>query len=654
MTEPVGRWKRGLARGLALLAFATVPAGLCQLTAKSPRHRHLHVEAFRYGKEPSVIRCNRGDWLHLSFSTRDTGHSFFLEEFDVDAKIMPGQGKVLLFRTRRPETPPKSVSEVVIHAEHPGWLRYLVSKSQFRCHVWCGPMHAFEHGNLLIGPNTLLWAAYGLLAGIPLVGLMGLRSSLRSDSAATVPVSRTDGWNLFEHLPWMKRVVKWRGLQFSLMLVTMTVLYFVVLTALFGTKVAGRNFGVMATWVVWLFLLTAVLVPLGGRIWCLACPLPMFGDLLQRRAATGVRTGSTRGYNSRFFGWNLPWPKRLANDWPRTVVFLTMGTFSTALVVVPRYSGWIIVSLVLLATLMAMIWELRAFCRYLCPVTAFVGLYGKLGMLALRADRLSVCKRCRSRACLKGSDKGWACPFGLCVAQIKENTDCGMCTECIKTCPYDNVSLRVRPFAHEMPIRSGGEARLAMGMLVLAAAYCLVHLGHWPALRDCVNIFDKGNWGLFLTFAALLWFTALVVMPATIFALALAGKRLARLMQPTRSVARACCGALVPLGLMLWIAFVVPMILVNFTFVLQSVSDPFGLNWNLFGMANTPWHQIWPRAIPWIQAGCLLVGLDYSLRSAWRIWLQLTGKPHAALLGMMPISGFLVVFSGCFVWFFAN
>ncbi|MFH1923073.1 MAG: hypothetical protein ABIP48_24690 [Planctomycetota bacterium] len=654
MTQETTGWRFRVWLGLVLLAFAVVPGVLCQFLAKSPEHRTIHVDSFRYGKEPWVIRCNRGDWLHLTFDTRDTGHSFFLEEFDLDVKITPGSRNVAVFLTSDPGAPPKLTRELVLKAEHPGWLRYLVSKSQYRCHVYCGPMHAFEQGNLIIEPNTLFFASLGLLVGIPVVGLIRLRKTLRQDSAPLPLVSPMDGWEVFSRLPWLKRWMKRRSFQLACTAVPMVLLYVAILTTLFGTHMPGRNLGVMLMWVVWLFLLTAVLTPLGGRIWCLACPLPVPGEILQRRAVTGVRSGSTCGYRNRFFGLNRAWPTWLRNDWPRTVGFLILGTFSTVLVATPRLSGWLICALLVLAAGMALVWELRAFCRYLCPVSAFVGLYAKSGKLALRAADPAVCDRCAVHSCQKGSAKGWACPFGLCVGEINENSDCGLCTECVKTCPFDNVTLRWRPFGHETRIRTPSEAWLAMGMLVLAVAYCVMHLGPWPALRDCVNVLDKGNWGLFGLYAAVLWTTALAGLPALMLLAAAVGKRLSRAPQPTWALMTASTGALVPVGLTAWIAFVAPMLMVNATFVLQSFSDPFGWGWDFLGTSSMPWRQLWPRAIPWIQVGCILTGLSYGLRSAWRIWLGFARGPRAALGGMLPLAMLLVALSGWFVWFFAD
>ena len=143
-----------------------VPAIICQFFAEKPTSRYIHIRSFRYGKDPYVIRCNRGDTLHLTFSTDDTGHSFFLQEFDIDVKISPSRDEVTVFKTSDPTIKPVIEKEVVLIVKHKGIYNYIVSKSNYRCHVWCGPMHAFEQGKLIILPNTLLVFSLGSLLGI--------------------------------------------------------------------------------------------------------------------------------------------------------------------------------------------------------------------------------------------------------------------------------------------------------------------------------------------------------------------------------------------------------------------------------------------------------------------------------------------------------
>jgi polyferredoxin len=516
-------------------------------------------------------------------------------------------------------------------------------------------MHAFEHGKLIIEPNTLLYAGWGLVLGIPLAMWLALkRNGAGSLLHAQDVKERKAGWDLVRAVPLLSHLLRWWGLQYSLIFLTSVLLYAVVLTALFGTQMSGRNLGVMLTWIVWLFLLVVVLTPYGGRLWCLACPLPAVGEILQRGAVTGVRSGQLRGFNNRFFGLQLVWPRWLANGWLRMLVLLAMGVFSTALVATPRLTALVIIALVLMAAVMACIWELRAFCRYVCPVSAFVGLYGKAAKLELRAAHASVCARCTSHACEFGSERGWACPFGLRVSEIHENDHCGLCTECFKTCPHHNVTLRWRPFASEITIQHADQAWTSMTMFVLATAYVLTHLGHWPVLRDYVNILDKGNWHLLAVYAAVVWSAALVGLPLLMFALAAFGNRLSAAEWTNWKAMIASTGVLIPLGLMLWIAFTVEMAMVNLSFVKQSLSDPFGWGWDFFGTGGSPWHQLWPSAIPWIQVACVLVGFAFSLRSAWRIWFGLTGELRAALRGAAPLALLLTAVAGAFVWFFAD
>ena len=113
-------------------------------------------------------------------------------------------------------------------------------------------------------------------------------------------------------LPWLRRLLRWRGLQPALTLVMLFFFTLAVLTGFLGTAVGSRNFAIVFVWIVWWGLLTIVLLPLGGRLWCLMCPIPAPGEWLQRRAIVRVRPG-------RQFGLGLKWPRWLDNLWPQNV-----------------------------------------------------------------------------------------------------------------------------------------------------------------------------------------------------------------------------------------------------------------------------------------------------------------------------------------------
>ena len=635
-----------------VLVSGLIPAITCQFFTREPVSRDIHIRNFRYGKDPSIIRCNRGDTLHLTFSSDDTGHSFFLEEFDVDVKVSPSVEEVTVFKPSDPSAKPVITEELTLVASHPGILNYLVSKSQYRCHVWCGPMHAFEQGKLIILPNTLLCFSLGGFVGILLIWILRIFRS--SYSVPSRPGSRANWRDLLEKNRLLKGLVISRWPQFILTIIALALIYLVIMTSFFGTKMSGRNLGVLLMWAVWLFLIIVVMTPWGGRIWCTICPLPIFGDLFQRGSFFTPRKGRTGTYNNKFSGFSLKWPEKLRNNWLRIVVFLILATFSTTMVASPRTSGLAVLMLLIVPTLMAPVFELRSFCRYICPVHAFVGPFAGMSKLALRNRSQEVCDKCSAHYCQNGSSSGWACPYGIDVAELKESATCGLCLECLRTCPYDNVSLFRRPFASERKVNSWSDAWLVIAIFSIAIIYSILYLGPWPVVRDYVNILDKKNWDLFGIYAALVWFVSLILVPGLLYLLARAGSRLAGKNTEVKEVFFSYAGALLPFSLLLWMAFVIPMLFTNITFVLQSLSDPFGWGWDFFGTANTPWHQLIPRYIPIIQALLLLTGLHLSLRNILRNFQELQLPSRKQLMGSIPFALFTAATTVALLFFFTN
>jgi len=637
---------------LIIFGFGLVPAIICQFIAEKPTGRHIHIRSFRYGKDPYVIRCNRGDTLHLTFSTDDTGHSFFLQEFDIDVKITPSSDEVTVFKTSDPTSKPVIEKEVTLIAKHPGLYNYIVSKSNYRCHVWCGPMHAFEQGKLIILPNTLMVFSLCSLLGILFIWLITIFKDVR-------PETRSDnekaGYkDLLKKSGFLRGIVLSRYTQAALTLITMVMIYIVILTSVFGTKVSGRNIGVLLMWAVWLFALVAIITPFFGRFWCTICPLPFFGDLIQRKSFFNPLKGKTKKFNNKFSGLFLKWPEKLKNDWLRLLVFLLLATFSTTLVATPFISGITVLMLILVPTLMSGIWELRAFCRYVCPVSVFVSPFSRMSTLSLRNKSQDVCDQCKPNYCEKGNTSGWACPYGLNVGEIKENSDCGLCLECMRSCTYNNVSLFRRPVASERGTRNIGEAWMTMATFTISIIYCILYLGPWPFIRDYVNILDKHNWDLFGIYSLVMWTLVLIIVPGIIYLLSLLGLSLAKTKSTHREVFLEYAGSLLPFAMMNWIAFVIPMLFVNVTFIKQSLSDPFGWGWDFFGTANTPWHQFLPQFIPWFQAVAVLTGLYLSLRNVRKSRIFYELNPKQVLNISLPISLFLTGVAIAMLVFFTN
>ncbi len=637
---------RRLVALLALIAGAVLPAWLAGVASPAPQTRDIHIEAYRYGFSPSRIHAERGDRLRLTFSTRDTGQSFFLQDYDLHVLITPGTKHVLVQRLSRPDDPPALMETVEIVAGLPGWYGWLVSKSQYRNHTYNGPMHGTERGDLVVAPNFLLYGGLGLLGAIPLAGSLLARRRHAAGSGHR--------FNLFKSFPWLKRAAKAPSFQSSLTLPMLGVFWFIILAGLFGTKVAGRNAGPMIIWVLWLSALIILLVPIGGRIWCTVCPLPVIGEWLQRARLSRNPAELSGQSRRRIFGASLVWPTWLSNAWPRVLLFLLLGTFSTTLVALPPATSWMLIGLVIMATVVSVFPEQRLFCRYLCPINSYISLYATTGRVTVRAVSAEPCSDCAEKFCLTGSAKGWGCPYGLCAGELDRNNDCGACMECVKTCAYDNVAVFWRNTGRDTLIASYGEAWQAIVMFALACLYCLINLGAWDWIRDWIDIVDKGNWGTFWVYAAVVWVVCLGVLPLVWYLLTRTGIIISRSTLDARTQFRATTAALIPIGLACWIAFALATLLSMMTFLLQSLSDPFNWGWNLLGMAGSHWHIPWSPAIPWIQVACVLIGSAYSIQTLYHCWQRQASTRRRALLGAFPLGSFLWIAGAGMICFFAG
>jgi hypothetical protein len=237
---------------------------------------------------------------------------------------------------------------------------------------------------------------------------------------------------------------------------------------------------------------------------------------------------------------------------------------------------------------------------------------------------------------------------------MDESMNCGLCLECVRSCTYNNVTLFARPFASERRVKHRSDGWLIIAIFTIAIIYSILYLGPWPVVRDYVNILDKKNWDLFSFYAIFLWLSVLVFVPAVIHMLTYAGTRLSRVQVPNREAFLTNVGALLPMGLFMWMSFVIPMLFVNFTFLLQSLSDPFGWGWDFFGTANTPWHQLLPRMLPWIQAFLMLMGLSLSLRNLQRNWREYRLEGGQLLRVSLPMGFFLLITTILMLLFFTN
>lgn len=451
-------------------------------------------------------------------------------------------------------------------------------------------------------------------------------------------------FDLFRRWPWLKRLVRMRSFQYFLLLPNLFMFYLFLIAGLFGTPVGSSNIIIMYVWILWWFVLIAVMMPFGSRIWCTMCPLPFFGDWLQRRAVIKVRSGKSPGTNNKFFGLHKRWPKKLSNIWLQNFGFLLLATFSALLVTRPIVSVIVFGIMIVVATGLALIYRLRTFCNYVCPISGFLSLYAMTATLELRSTDKDECLKCTTKSCIRGSEDGWACPWNVYMGKLDRNNYCGLCFECVKSCPNDNISLFVRPFAtSDIVIRGYDEVWKASIMLVLAFSYSVVLLGPYGQLKDWANISEVGNWGGFGLYAIGQALLALVVFPGLYYLSIRLAKWYAKIDNvSTKELFLRYAYMLVPMGLLAWIAFSVPLIMINGSYIISVTSDPLGWGMDLFGTAHFPWTPFWPEWVPFIQVPILLAGFYYGVRGIHKVGRQLFSDPVQLHRSLVPPTALLL------------
>ena len=349
---------------------------------------------------------------------------------------------------------------------------------------------------------------------------------------------------------------------------------------------------------------------------------------------------------NRYFGKNLRWPKALSNIWLQNIGFLGLCTFSALFLTRPIVSVGVLAGLIIIATVLHLIYRQRAFCNYVCPVSGFLSLYAMASTLEVRSRDEEVCAKCTNKGCLAGNENGWGCPWGMYPSKMDRNNYCGLCMECVKTCPYDNMTLNLRPFASDTRLKGYDEAFKAFIMLTLAIAYSVIYLGPWGFLKDWTNVPETGNYAGFFTYAAVLWSSALLVVPGLYYLSVWIGRKLGGATERTpKEVFLGFVYPLVPFGLLAWMAFSLPLVLANGSYILMVLSDPLGWGWDLFGTGTIPWTPVVPHWTPYFQVPLLLIGLYYALKTGYEQAERLYGATKQAVRAFAPVGLLLTTFS---------
>lgn len=593
--------------------------------------RTIEVRAKRYEYNPGVITVKEGETVILKLVSEDVTHGFFLDGYEKTTTIPPGQLRVVGFTANKTGT------------------------FTFRCSHTCGDFHPYMVGQLRVLPNRRYQIATALVALLGLVSLALDRKRIRQPSRKLFGVLPLDWRFELTRFLTVRRLVKSQWFPLAFVLLNFVVFLVVLVSGLAGGASAGnRNFAVMVVWILWWVLLMTVFVPLAGRLWCMVCPFPLIGDWLQRGRLAGVG-------RRKLWGLNKKWPKQLRNLWPVTATFTFATLFMGFFTVKPFATFGLLAVMVVGATVMAVIYEKRSFCLYACPVSGFQGLYANWAACEVRVKDLEVCRHHIPKTCYVGNADGYGCPWMELPWDMNRNTYCGMCLECFKSCPYDNMVVNIRPFGTDLLAerrrtddvqhrRGLDEAFKSLTMIGVLFAFFMTMQGPYGWIKDMVRATTLSGYAIFVVVYLALNF---LLVPG----LFLGVSYLSRMASGNREILLSrvfveFSYCLVPLGVARWAAFSLSILLPNASYLPRVAADPLAQGWNLFGKAAYVWTPYLTGALPYLQIAIVFVGLAFSLEYGRRFAGRLFPTDQQAARGWIPMLLFLVSLALFFTWLF--
>ncbi len=153
---------------------------------------------------------------------------------------------------------------------------------------------------------------------------------------------------------------------------------------------AGSNPGMLVTWSIWAVFLPLVSV-LVGRIWCGICPIAGIGEFV-----AGLKR------------YNLPAPSFLKriDFWGLVIAFVVVDLIESfvEIDVSPLSTGIFLLVVLYLAIAFTVLFERRAFCRYLCPLAGWLGAYSTIAPIEIRGNKKVCQTQCGEHTCYTGTE----------------------------------------------------------------------------------------------------------------------------------------------------------------------------------------------------------------------------------------------------------
>jgi polyferredoxin len=487
-----------------------------------------------------------------------------------------------------------------------------------------------------------------VMDGVPVwLGMLALAvviilSHVFVNARKSAPSATTGYWTypLFKHAIF-KRLA---GLSYFPMLAQSIsiVLFLLVLSAgLWGNQ--KTNIGPVITWTWWWALLIFMIFGF-GKAFCVICPWEGLSSWV---------TSLSLKSRVKKLGFEYKWPKWGRNIYPAIIFFLILTWFelgwnATKSPMITAIMGVVMASM---AILCAIIFEKRAFCRYACLVGRVSGLYSMFSPVELRAQSADVCASCKTKDCYTGTHTTTACPTQLFPSKLSENSYCTLCTECVRSCPHENIGINLRPVGQDLFSRhkfKWDESMLAIVLLSMTSFHGLTMTPQWLRMNEVL----RGHTGLGPTLTFTILMTLMLILPLLLFWVAsTCARAFAATKRTTGEIFKAFAYSLIPIALFYHIAHNCMHFFMEAPHLYPLLSDPFGWGWDLFGTASKTYPPLLSLTTIWyLQVGLIVAGHVFGVVLADRYAKHLFSDSKMIFRSLIPLIVVMILYSSCSIW----
>ena len=229
-----------------------------------------------------------------------------------------------------------------------------------------------------------------------------------------------------------------------------------------------------------------------GAVWCTICPLSTAGRLAQK----GLSVSRAHPH----------WLGTAAAALSLVGFFLILAVEQIFhMTSAPFPSGLLLLTLLLAAVVLSVVYRRELWCRHLCPLGRLASVLAPGAPLYLGARRQICSSSCTTHDCFKGTPTIPGCTVFHHPQQVAEAHQCKLCLDCLHSCPHGSAKPMLRfPLSGLLHLPSS-----ASPMIGFAAGLFLLS----PLLLDAQNGGWSDNSTALLTTGAALIVLAVVAAP---------------------------------------------------------------------------------------------------------------------------------------------